>query len=127
MPEAEDGGDRRLRSDGPHILAVLLEGALDGNAVDIEQIRHNRSVFFGVAFGLMAGVFGISGSAPVVGGLYILGLPSYVGCGHIHICSYFQLGCKYRWLLLFGRLNITLIILLGGRFSSRCICRAVTP
>ena len=35
---------------GGEILAVFLQCALDGNAVDVEKIRHHRCVFFGVAF-----------------------------------------------------------------------------
>ena len=35
---------------GGKIFAVFLEGALDSNTVDIEEIGHHRRVFFGVTF-----------------------------------------------------------------------------
>ena len=59
---------------GGEILAVFLEGALDGNAVDVEEIRDNRCVFLGVA--VAVGLNGVVGDAAIVffalGGQFVL-------------------------------------------------------
>lgn len=70
--------------------------------------------FFGVASGLLAGVFGISGTPPVIAGLYSLGLPAVMVVGTSVFVLIFNSIAGIGGFYLLGRLDITLIILLGG-------------
>ena len=70
--------------------------------------------FFGVAGGLLAGVFGISGTPPIVAGLYSLGLPAVMVVGTSVFVLIFNSIAGIGGFYLLGRLNLTLIILLGG-------------
>ncbi len=70
--------------------------------------------FFGVASGLMAGVFGISGTPPVIAGLYSLGLPAVMVIGTSVFVLIFNSAAGIGGYYLLGRLNLTLIILLAG-------------
>ena len=70
--------------------------------------------FFGVASGLLAGVFGISGTPPIVAGLYSLGLPAAMVVGTSVFVLIFNSIAGIGGFYLLGRLDLTLIILLGG-------------
>jgi Predicted permeases len=70
--------------------------------------------FFGVISGLMAGVFGISGTAPIVAGLYSLSLPAAMVVGTSVFVLIFNSIAGIGGFYLLGRLDLTLIILLGG-------------
>lgn len=70
--------------------------------------------FFGVAGGLLAGVFGISGTPPIVAGLYSLGLPAVMVVGTSVFVLIFNSLAGIGGFYLLGRLDLTLIILLGG-------------
>jgi uncharacterized membrane protein YfcA len=70
--------------------------------------------FFGVASGLLAGVFGISGTPPIIAGLYSLGLPAAMVVGTSVFVLIFNSIAGIGGFYLLGRLNLTLIILLGG-------------
>jgi uncharacterized membrane protein YfcA len=70
--------------------------------------------FFGVASGIMAGVFGISGTPPVIAGLYSLGLPAILVVGTSVFVLIFNSVAGIGGYYLLGRLDLTLIILLGG-------------
>ena len=70
--------------------------------------------FFGVASGLMAGVFGISGTPPVTMGLYSLGLPAIMVVGTSVFVLIFNSAAGIGGYYILGRLDVTLIILLGG-------------
>jgi uncharacterized membrane protein YfcA len=70
--------------------------------------------FFGVAGGLLAGVFGISGTPPIVAGLYSLGLPAVMVVGTSVFVLIFNSIAGIGGFYLLGRLDLTLIILLGG-------------
>lgn len=72
---------------------------------------------FGVASGIMAGVFGISGTPPVIAGLYSLGLPAVMVVGTSVFVLMFNSFAGIGGYYLLGRLNLTLIILLGGGFA----------
>lgn len=69
---------------------------------------------FGVISGLMAGVFGISGTAPIIAGLYSLGLPAAMVVGTSVFVLIFNSVAGIGGFYLLGRLDLTLIILLGG-------------
>ncbi|MEL7669551.1 sulfite exporter TauE/SafE family protein [Methanobacterium sp.] len=70
--------------------------------------------FFGVASGLLAGIFGISGTPPIVAGLYSLGLPAAMVVGTSVFVLIFNSIAGIGGFYLLGRLDLTLIILLGG-------------
>jgi uncharacterized membrane protein YfcA len=70
--------------------------------------------FFGIASGLLAGVFGISGTPPIVAGLYSLGLPAAMVVGTSVFVLIFNSIAGIGGFYLLGRLDLTLIILLGG-------------
>jgi uncharacterized protein len=70
--------------------------------------------FFGVISGLMAGVFGMSGTAPIIAGLYSLGLPAAMVVGTSVFVLIFNSVAGIGGFYLLGRLDLTLIILLGG-------------
>ena len=69
---------------------------------------------FGVASGLLAGVFGISGTPPIIAGLYSLGLPAAMVVGTSVFVLIFNSIAGIGGFYLLGRLDLTLIILLGG-------------
>jgi uncharacterized membrane protein YfcA len=69
---------------------------------------------FGVISGLLAGVFGISGTAPIIAGLYSLGLPAVMVVGTSVFVLIFNSVAGIGGFYLLGRLDLTLIILLGG-------------
>ncbi|HEX3013876.1 MAG TPA: sulfite exporter TauE/SafE family protein [Methanobacterium sp.] len=70
--------------------------------------------FFGVVSGLLAGIFGISGTPPIVAGLYSLGLPAAMVVGTSVFVLIFNSIAGIGGFYLLGRLDLTLIILLGG-------------
>jgi uncharacterized protein len=70
--------------------------------------------FFGVASGLLAGIFGISGTPPIIAGLYSLGLPAVMVVGTSVFVLIFNSIAGIGGFYLLGRLDPTLIILLGG-------------
>jgi uncharacterized protein len=89
----------------------------DKNKKELTRLTGPKRViasFFGVASGLMAGVFGISGTPPVTAGLYSLGLPAIMVVGTTVFVLIFNSIAGIGGYFLLGRLDLTLIILLGG-------------
>ena len=76
--------------------------------------RQFLASLFGVASGLLAGIFGISGTPPVSAGLYSLGLPAMTVVGTTVFVLIFNSLTGIGGYFLLGRLDITLIILLAG-------------
>ena len=72
------------------------------------------ATFFGVAGGIMAGIFGISGTPPVVAGLYSLGMPAILVVGTTVFVLIFNSAAGIGGYFLMGKLDLPLIILLGG-------------
>jgi uncharacterized membrane protein YfcA len=70
--------------------------------------------FFGVISGILAGVFGLSGTAPVTAGLYSLGLPTLMVVGTTVFVLVFNSIAGVGGYFLLGRFDITLTILLGS-------------
>jgi uncharacterized membrane protein YfcA len=88
--------------------------------------------FFGVASGLMAGVFGISGTPPVTAGLYSLGLPAIMVVGTSVFVLIFNSAAGMGGYFLLGRLDLPLIILLGsgaavGAFLGPKLLKKIDP
>jgi hypothetical protein len=69
---------------------------------------------FGVASGLLAGIFGISGTPPVSAGLYSLGLPAMMVVGTTVFVLIFNSLTGMGGYFLLGKLDLTLILLLAG-------------
>lgn len=69
---------------------------------------------FGVASGMLAGVFGLSGTPPVTAGLYSLGLPAMMVVGTTVFVLIFNSITGIGTYLFLGRLDIPLILLLGS-------------
>ncbi|AEG17895.1 sulfite exporter TauE/SafE family protein [Methanobacterium paludis] len=69
---------------------------------------------FGVVSGILAGVFGISGTPPVTAGLYILGLPAAVVVGTSIFVLIFNSVSGVAGYFMLGQFDPVLIILLGG-------------
>jgi len=63
---------------------------------------------------LLAGVFGISGTPPVTAGLYSLGLPAILVVGTTVFVLIFNSAAGIGGYFLSGRLDVPLVILLGG-------------
>jgi uncharacterized membrane protein YfcA len=88
--------------------------------------------FFGVAYGIMAGVFGISGTPPVIAGLYSLGLPAILVVGTSVFVLIFNSVAGIGSYYLLGRLDVTLIILLAsgavvGAFLGPILLTKINP
>jgi uncharacterized protein len=80
-------------------------------------LKGTKKVFasiFGVASGIMAGVFGISGTPPITAGLYSLGLPAIMVVGTSVFVLIFNSLAGVGSYYVLGRLDLNLIILLGG-------------
>ena len=82
--------------------------------VTLTSPRRVIASLFGVASGLLAGVFGISGTPPILAGLYSLGLPAAMVVGTSVFVLIFNSIAGIGGFYLLGRLDLTLIILLGG-------------
>ncbi len=71
-------------------------------------------VFFGILSGIMAGLFGTSGTASIVAGLYILGLPVTVVVGTSVLVVLFNAVSGFVGHLIVGQFDLTLLLLLGS-------------
>ena len=70
--------------------------------------------FFGVAGGILAGIFGLSGTGPVTAGLYSLGLPTLMVVGTTIFVLVFNSVAGIGGYFLLGRFDLTLTLLLGS-------------
>ena len=77
--------------------------------------------FFGVLSGILAGVFGLSGTPPVTAGLYSLGLPAVIVVGTTVFVLVFNSVAGVAGYLVLGRFDLTLTLLLG----SGAVCGAL--
>jgi len=69
---------------------------------------------FGLLSGIMSGLFGVSGSAPVAAGLYILGFPTNMVIGTSVFVLFFNAVSGLFGHMAVGHINLKLAILLGG-------------
>jgi uncharacterized protein len=72
------------------------------------------SVFFGILSGIMAGLFGTSGTATIVAGLYILDLPVTVVVGTSVLVVLFNAVSGSVGHLIEGQFDLPLVLLLGS-------------
>ncbi|HTX60767.1 MAG TPA: sulfite exporter TauE/SafE family protein [Methanobacterium sp.] len=102
------------------------------NQTELKGFKKILASFFGIAGGIMAGVFGISGTPPVVAGLYSLGLPAILVVGTTVFILIFNSATGIVGYYLVGRLDIPLIILLGsgaviGAFIGPKLLKKIDP
>jgi uncharacterized protein len=71
------------------------------------------SSFFGVLSGIMAGLFGTSGTATIVAGLYILDLPVTVVIGTSVLVVLFNALSGFVGHLITGQFNLMLVLFMG--------------
>ena len=87
------------------------------------------SASFGLLSGIMAGLFGTSGTASIVAGLYILGLPVTVVVGTSVAVVLFNAVSGLAGHLVVGQVDVPLLVLLGigsvvgGFFGPRLLAR----
>ncbi|WP_321421692.1 sulfite exporter TauE/SafE family protein [uncultured Methanobacterium sp.] len=93
---------------------VKKENSSKNEPIVLTRPRQFLASLFGVASGLLAGIFGISGTPPVSAGLYSLGLPAMTVVGTTVFVLIFNSLTGIGGYFLLGRLDITLIILLAG-------------
>ncbi len=72
------------------------------------------SVSFGFLSGIMAGLFGTSGTASIVAGLYILGLPVTLVIGTSVLVVLFNALSGFAGHLIVGHFDLTLLLFLGS-------------
>jgi uncharacterized protein len=72
------------------------------------------SSFFGILSGIMAGLFGTSGTASIVAGLYILGLPVRVVVGTSVLVVLFSAVSGFAGHMIAGQFNLMLVLFLGS-------------
>jgi uncharacterized protein len=87
---------------------------------------------FGFIGGIMTGVFGISGTPPVVAGLYSLGMPAILVVGTTVFILIFNSTAGIFGYFYVGKLDIPLIILLGsgaviGAFIGPKLLKKIDP
>jgi uncharacterized membrane protein YfcA len=90
---------------------------LGGEAKPFQLLTRSKillCVFFGLLSGIMAGLFGTSGTASIVAGLYILGLPVTVIVGTSVLVVLFNAVSGFVGHLIVGQFNLLLVLLLGG-------------
>ena len=71
------------------------------------------SSFFGIFSGIMAGLFGTSGTASIVAGLYILELPVTIVVGTSVLVVLFNAVSGFAGHMIVGQFNLSLVLLLG--------------
>ena len=110
------------------ILAILLvipvlfkkkqkENRHSDNLVDLKKINLKKlsvCLIFGLLSGIMAGLFGISGTLPVIIGLFLIGFPANMVIGTSVFVLFFNAISGLFGHLAVGHINYILIILLGG-------------
>ncbi len=98
---------RRKKKENKH--SVNLE---DLKIIDLKKV--SISSVFGLLSGVMAGLFGISGTLPVIVGLYMLGFPAPMVIGTSVFVLIFNAISGLFGHFAVGHINFILIILLGG-------------
>lgn len=99
---------RRRRKQNEEEMGVKRE------TVKLTGIKRILASLFGVAGGLTAGLFGLSGSGPIVAGLYSLDMPAVMVVGTSLFVLIFNSIAGIGGYYLLGRLDLPLILLLCG-------------
>jgi uncharacterized membrane protein YfcA len=90
---------------------------ISGKAKTPQALTSSRialCLVFGSLSGIMAGLFGTSGTASIVAGLYILGLPVTVVVGTSVLVVLFNAVSGFIGHLMVGQFNLMLLVLLGS-------------
>jgi Predicted permeases len=86
----------------------------DKKTVTLTGPKRIIASLFGIASGILAGVFGLSGTPPVTAGLYSLGLPAVMVVGTTLFVLIFNSIAGIGGYFILGRFDLTLTLLLGG-------------
>jgi hypothetical protein len=95
--------------------------------------RGEMSAAFGILSGAMAGLFGVSGTPPVIAGLYILGLPAAIVVGTSVFVLLFNAVSGLVGHLVLGQINLMLTLFLalgaaaGAFLGPRFLGKIKTP
>jgi hypothetical protein len=95
--------------------------------------RGGMSAAFGILSGAMAGLFGVSGTPPVIAGLYILGLPAAIVVGTSVFVLLFNAVSGLVGHLVLGQINLMLTLFLalgataGAFLGPRFLGKIKTP
>ncbi|MDO5850656.1 MAG: sulfite exporter TauE/SafE family protein, partial [Methanobacteriaceae archaeon] len=89
------------------------ENSIDDENFVVSKLSKLKTICFGLLSGVMAGVFGISGSLPITTGLYSLGLKSRVVIGTTVFVLIFNSLAGIIGYYALGRLDIPIILLLA--------------
>lgn len=100
----------------PMILNALRrrEKSPSGVSVVLTGPKKFVSSLFGLLSGAMAGLFGVSGTPPIIAGLYMLGLPALAVVGTSMFVLIFNAVSGLAGYIMLGQFDLLLIILLGG-------------
>lgn len=103
------------------VIPILFKKKKKGNNGDnpddlkiINLAKASISSIFGLLSGIMAGLFGVSGTLPVITGLYILRFPANMVIGTSVFVLFFNAVSGLFGHIAVGHINFILIILLGG-------------
>jgi len=91
-----------------------FEGDPDRETLKLKGPKKIFASFFGVAGGVLAGVFGLSGTPPISAGLYSLGLPTIMVVGTTVFVLVFNSLAGIAGYLFLGKFDVVLTVLLGG-------------
>ena len=94
---------KRLKSQGDEVK----------NSPSLTSSKIVLSSFFGIISGIMAGLFGTSGTATIVAGLYILELPVTVVVGTSVLVVLFNALSGFVGHLIVGQFDLMLVLFLG--------------
>lgn len=86
----------------------------DRETLKLQGPKRIFASLFGVAGGVLAGVFGLSGTPPISAGLYSLGLPTLMVVGTTVFVLVFNSLAGIGGYLFLGRFDVVLTVLLGG-------------
>jgi uncharacterized membrane protein YfcA len=98
---------RKRKEENKHV-----DNPYDLNILNLKKVYIGS--IFGLLSGIMSGLFGVSGGAPVATGLYILGFPANIVIGTSVFVLFFNAVSGLFGHLAVGHINFILIILLGG-------------
>jgi len=90
------------------------QGVEKTGSVSLDSSKIILSAIFGIVSGIMAGLFGTSGTATIVAGLYILGLPVTAVVGTSVLVVLFNALSGFAGHVMVGQFNLMLFLFLGG-------------
>lgn len=103
-----------LENEESHEIEEAVGEDPDRETLKLTGPKRIFASLFGVAGGVLAGVFGLSGTPPISAGLYSLGLPTLMVVGTTVFVLVFNSLAGIGGYLFLGRFDVVLTVLLGG-------------